>query len=231
MVEKAQLVEDHVLLLSIHDVSPHFEDDVIKTYDTLMNCGVSDFSLLLTPLYQMKRSNSFEKHELFSEYLQSLGMELVLHGLSHQTKAGLSNEFQRLTGKNMLRRLQLGLSILRTVFDTQILGFVPPAWSAPMSILPVVKDAGLEYCVIDNSIYSLSSAISRSVVASYISLGTTLQISPNFALEMEFGGPLQLAVHPLDHSNHDIQSLLLELIDTLDYRPSGYSSYLTTIEK
>jgi hypothetical protein len=62
-------VEDGVALLSLHDASPAFEDDVVATYDRLIDLGISNFTLLVTPMYAIKKSNSLENNPLFSEFL------------------------------------------------------------------------------------------------------------------------------------------------------------------
>ena len=82
MRKAVEPVADNTVLLSIHDISPVHEDDVVRTYDLLSNLGISSLTLLVTPFYAMRKANSFTKGSLFSEFLLSLNLEISLHGYS-----------------------------------------------------------------------------------------------------------------------------------------------------
>ena len=93
MRKTVEAVEDKTVLLSIHDITPAHEDDVVRTCDSLTDMGITSLTLLVTPFYAMKKANSFTKGSLFSEYLLSLDLEISLHGYSHFTKSGTMHEF------------------------------------------------------------------------------------------------------------------------------------------
>ncbi|MHA2209070.1 MAG: DUF2334 domain-containing protein, partial [Candidatus Thorarchaeota archaeon] len=108
MNKAQQYVEDGIALLSLHDVSPAFEDDVVATYDMLIDLGISNFTLLVTPMYAFKKSHSLENSPFFSEFLASLQLEISLHGYSHFTKSGSMDEFQKMDRDRVLPRIKSG---------------------------------------------------------------------------------------------------------------------------
>ena len=131
MRKAVEPVVDKTVLLSIHDVTPVHEDDIVRTCDLLTDMGISSLTLLVTPFYAMKKSNSFTKGSLFSEYLLSLDLEISLHGYSHFTKSGTMNEFSSMTSQKALTRLKDGIKLTWDVIkawynylDTKFIKFI-----------------------------------------------------------------------------------------------------------
>lgn len=226
MSEKDAFVDDNVVLLSLHDVSPKYEDAVSQSYERLMDCGVSSFTLLTTPMLEFKRANEFERNDIFSNYLKSLDLEIALHGLSHLSKSGSIREFHGLPRDRILKRLRTAVVLIRRGIGITVKGFVPPSWSAPPSLLQAAKRLRFEYCVINNSIHSFMDNSQYIVSESFISQGTGAAFPPRFLMEAEFGGPIQIGIHPLDYSNTSLYDLLLDIMDRLDYKIFGYMDYL-----
>ena len=219
-------VEDRTVLLSLHSITPFFEDDVVKTLDLLSDLGISSLTLLVTPFYNMKRSNVFEKSEMFSEYLLSLKLELSLLGYSHSTKSGAPKEFEKLTMDQALTRMKRGMALFKTAFGKKPVGFIPPLWVAPPRVDRAARESGLTYCVRDITLKRLADSRTFSVAATIISQGTTALSTADAMLEMELGGPLQIGIHPLDHSMNNMLNILADLRDNLDYQFIGYMDYL-----
>lgn len=224
-----QLVEDNTVLLSLHEVSPAYEDAVVASYDRLKDLGIESFTLLVTPLLNWKRNLSFERHPLFVDYLLSLDLEISLHGFSYTTKSGRPEEFKNLNKKQTASRLRRGLKSILSNFGIKPSGFVPPGWVAPKRLKTALANLGFIYYAIGNQVFSLSSSISYSTVETIISEKEKEPSLENSIVETEIGGPLQIALHPLDCKRTRMYNLLEELIDRLDYRFLGYSDYLENV--
>ncbi|MHA2119478.1 MAG: DUF2334 domain-containing protein [Candidatus Thorarchaeota archaeon] len=221
-----QYVEDGIALLSLHDVSPAFEDDVVVTYDMLIDLGISDFTLLVTPMYALKKSHSLETNPFFSEFLASLQLEISLHGYSHFAKSGSMDEFQKMDRDRVLSRIKSGRAMISECIGKDPVGFVPPLWKSPQRVAGSAQDARLRYCVIGNSIHRFSDSSVLTTADLLISQGTKSTSFTNQLLEIELGGPVQIGVHPRDHRENNFFELLADLKDRLNYQFVGYSSYL-----
>ncbi len=226
MRKAVEPVDDKTVLLSVHDISPVYEDDVVETYDLLTDMGISSLALLITPFYGMKRSNSFSRGSPFTEFLLSLDLELSLHGYSHFTKSGAMNEFSSLSSERTLSRLKDGVTLFQQGFGQKPIGFVPPLWTSPARIVKATREAKLAYCVEGNNIYRLSDSATFSTAERVISQG---QRSINFEsaiFEIELGGSLQIGIHPTDYKTNTLFELLSDLLDRQEYRFIGYRDFL-----
>ncbi|MBD3406486.1 MAG: DUF2334 domain-containing protein [Candidatus Lokiarchaeota archaeon] len=229
MVKTVNSVSNYNILLSIHDVSPIYEDAIISLYDSLSDIGISSFTLLIPPFYQLKGSNVFEEKDIFVDYLRSLDLEISLHGYSHTTKSGGLDEFKKLTAKRSASRLKSGIAMIRRAFGIRPFGFIPPAWQATKTVLNQVKDVGLKYCVIGNNIHDFKSMKVFSTADYVISQGDGNTSFSDIMLELELGGPLQISIHPLDFKSSYIFVALRDALDRLDYTICGYRDYLRKI--
>ncbi len=227
MSKKSKRVDDGIALVSLHDIAPQYEDEVVRSCDLLDELGISSYSLLVSPFYAMKRSNSFEKNELFAEYLTALGIEISLHGYSHQTKSGVGAEFLRMPPEQIASRMKLGISFLKKGLGKMPRGFVPPFWKSPQSITKVASDLGLEYCVIDDTIHDLKKNEMHNTTWHIVSQGRGSLSHSDAFLELELGGPVQIGIHPLDSLEGSTFKLLEDMKDRLEYKFIGYYDYLT----
>ena len=164
-------VDERIALLSLHDVSPVFENDVVASCDRLADLGISSFSLLVVPMYGLKKSNSFERSPLFSEYLQSLGLEISMHGYSHFTKSGRMDEFHKMDSKRAAKRAKSGVAAIAASLGQKPYGFVPPLWKAPPRVGKAMRAAGMKYSVAENKIHSLSDGRIHRTVDFLVSQG------------------------------------------------------------
>jgi len=224
MVRTEESVSEKTVLLSLHEVSPVFESEVVKACDMLDELGITSVTLLVVPFLGMKMSNSFEKNEMFAEYLKSLGHEISLHGYSHSSKSGSPDEFKGISQERMLSKLKLGVSLFERAFRQPPAGFVPPNWQASQKLASLVRSLGLRYCVIENRIYEQDSRV-LSTSERIISMGSGELPLMNAIVEIEVGGPIQVAIHPLDCTQDRLRSLLVDLRDRLGYRFTGYRDY------
>ena len=229
--KRAKAVADGTILLSLHDVNPTMEDDVIKSYDCLIDLGIDSFTLLVTPFYELKRSNSFEKHDLFAEYLQSLNLEVSLHGYSHVAKSGAPDEFRRMPQERAISKLKSGMSLIKRSFGQMPFGFVPPLWDAPRRIVNAVRDVGLNYCVVGNRLHHLPESRVFETAECLISQGMKDTSFIEAQMEIELSGPLQMGIHPRDYKVNSVYKLLEDMKDRLGYRFVGYRDYLLTHDR
>ncbi|TFG11184.1 DUF2334 domain-containing protein [Candidatus Thorarchaeota archaeon] len=226
MSQVAIPVAENTALLSIHDISPLYEDDVIKLYDVLVDLGINDCTLLLTPFLNMKASNRFEKYPLFSEFIQSLGLEISLYGYSHLTKSGQAAEFHRMPLERMKSRLKLSLSLLKRSFESSIVGIIPPEWVAPRKLVEAAAFAGLKYCCIGNKIIPMGNEAHLETVHCLLSEGDRSLSVSDALIELEVGGPIQLSLHPKDWNDKRVVDLLKDMKNRLGYQFWGYWNYL-----
>jgi predicted deacetylase len=220
-------VNERIALLSLHDVSPVFEDDVVASCDRFADLGISSFSLLVVPMYALKKANSFEKSPLFSEYLQSLGLEISMHGYSHFTKSGSMDEFRKMDSKRVTKRAKSGVAIIAASLGQKPYGFVPPLWQAPPRVGKAMKAAGMKYSVVENKIHSFLDGRIHRTVETLVSQGVKGTSFANALLEIELGGPVQVGVHPRDHAETQVFELIEDMKDRMDYSFIGYCDYLT----
>ena len=216
------------VLLSIHDVTPVFEDDIVQTYDLLVSLGITNLTLLVTPFYGMKKVNSFSQGSLFSEFLLSLDLEISLHGYSHFTKSGTMNEFASLSSERMLSRLKDGVLLVRRSFGQIPVGFVPPLWNSPPRMIKAAKETKMVYCVEGNNIHRCSDSKVFSTAARIIGQGQSTINAEAAIFEMELGGALQVAIHPADFRTNSLFDILADLKDRQGYTFVGYRDYLSS---
>ncbi len=219
-------IPDGIALLSLHEVTPVFEDDVVHSCDLFDELGITSYTMLVTPFYQLKRANTFERHDTFAEYLLAMGQELSLHGYSHISKSGSLDEFKRMPLDRLRSRVKSATSMFVQSFDTHPVGFIPPLWVAPQKLVQFTKANRMNYCVIGNRIMPTSSDIIFETVDMVISRGGSKVNLGTSLVELELGGPVQIAVHPLDHRNNNMFDLLADLKDRLGYTFMGYWDFL-----
>jgi predicted deacetylase len=229
-VKKAiEPVEDMIVLLSLHDITPAFEDDIVHTYDMLTSLGIDSLTLLVTPFYGMKKTNCFVKGSLFSEFLLSLDLEISLHGYSHFAKSGVLQEFSSLTTEKMITRLKDGIALIKQAFGQRPVGFIPPMWESPHRLIKAVRDVGLDYCVIEDSINKSDDMRVFGTGSRIISQGQKTINTEAAMFELELGGALQIGIHPSDHRMNNLFDLLADLKDRQGYRFFGYWDYLRSL--
>jgi predicted deacetylase len=229
MPRRVETVEDMTVLLSIHDITPVYEDDIVKTYDLLSDIGITSLTLLVTPFYRLKKSNRIVEGDIFTKFLKSLDFEVAMHGYSHFSKSGSLSEFNGLAQDKIEARLRDGVSILSKGFGIKPSGFVPPAWETPSKVVKAVREIGLGFCVSGSSIHRYSDDTIFTTSERIISEGQRSLNMETSLIEMELGGSLQVGIHPLDHRTNTMFSVIEELKDRLGYRFVGYSDYMTSI--
>jgi predicted deacetylase len=223
-------VEDNTVILSVHDVSPIHEDDIVETYDLLADLGISSMTLLAVPFYGLKKSNKFTDTNLFTKFLRSLDLEISMHGYSHVSKSGSPNELSGLTKEKVISRLKDGASLLRRSFGAMPSGFVPPLWDSAPKIVSAVKQIGLDYCVNGDNIIDNSKNKVFKTANRIVSQGKKSLSFEDSMIEIELGGSMQIGIHPLDYRMNSLYELLEDLKDRLGYRFVGFKDYLESVK-
>jgi predicted deacetylase len=226
MTRTVEFVKDDTVLLSMHDVTPAFEDDVLSSYDRLIDLGINSFTLLVTPMFEMKKSNTLERNPIFSQYISSLNLEVSLHGYGHLSKSGRTDEFSSLEQERAISRMRAGISMVRNSIGQIPYGFVPPGWKVPPRISKAVEGMGLHYCVSGNEIHCFKEQKILKTADLVVSHGEPSASFVNAMLEIELGGPIQIAVHPKDHRFAPVFKLIEDMKDRLGYKFTGYRDYI-----
>ena len=228
MPKRVETVEDMTVLLSLHDVTPAYEDDIVTTYDLFSDLGISSLTLLVTPFYGFKKSNRISEDAIFTRFVKSLDLEIAMHGYSHFSKSGSLHEFNGMPQGKVVSRLREGVSILRKGLGVKPSGFVPPLWDSPPKIIKAVKEIGLGFCVSGNKIHRLKDDTVFQTTERIISEGHRSLSIEDSLIEIELGGSLQVGIHPFDHRTNNIFEVLEDLKDRLGYKFIGYDDYLVS---
>jgi predicted deacetylase len=229
MPKRVETVEEMTVLLSVHDVSPIYEDDIVKTYDLLSDFEITSATLLVTPFYKLKKTNKISETDIFTKFLKSLDLEIAMHGYSHFSKSGSLNEFNGMTQKKIASRLKDGVSILERGFGQKPTGFVSPLWESPLKVVKAVKEIGLGFCVNGNSLHRVSDNTVFETSERIVSEGQRSLNMETSLIEIELGGSLQIGIHPLDHRTNNLFEVLEDLKDRMGYKFVSYSDYLTSV--
>lgn len=129
-----------VLLASIHDVGPRFEDAVDRLAALLeRHLGAARFAMLVVPDHwgeaPLARAPAYRaKLRRWAD----AGVEMFLHGFFHRDDAPAGfrarhmtageGEFSRLDGTEATRRLRAGRGVVEDAIGRPVAGFVAPAW-------------------------------------------------------------------------------------------------------
>jgi uncharacterized protein len=160
-----------MLLVSIHDVSPAQERNVIRLWDLCRNRGITP-ALLVVPNWHGEWP--LEAHPRFIAWVRARaedGAEIVLHGERHDEfglprrladhwrawgKTDREGEFLTLDAPAAQARVARALERLRQV-GLKPTGFVPPAWLAREAAYEAAAAAGLGFSEDDRCVRLLPS--------------------------------------------------------------------------
>ena len=147
------------LLVSIHDVTPLFENEVQQLWDW---CGESGFTPALLVVPNWHGAWPLHDHPRQVEWLQKRvaeNAEIILHGERHDEyglartifdslralgRTSREGEFLTLGYGDARDRIQRGLAVLRSL-SLEPQGFVPPAWLARNATFAAARDADLAF--------------------------------------------------------------------------------------
>jgi predicted deacetylase len=213
--------------VSLHDVSPAFEEEMNAALELAADYGARP-ALLVVPNFHGEWP--LLDHPRFVQRLRELaaaGHEIYLHGLLHRSRPrispalasrgafarlawtfaqrGVSNheaEFSDLTPAEAAERLDEGERVLNAA-GLDRAGFVPPAWSMPRWLLPMLAARGYRFCEDHTRIYDPMTEQSRfSAVLNYATRTPARLLSTvaycRAALPLSRAVPARIAIHPGD---------------------------------
>ena len=202
---------------SIHDVSPAWTREVELALELSAARGAKP-ALLVVPNFH--GAWPLLDHPAFCarlRELQALGHEVYLHGFFHASRptgtglrwhfaqkvvSGGEAEFSDVTREEAITRLDEGEATLLAA-GLQIDGFVPPAWSMPPWLLPLLGSRGYRFCEDHTHVYDPKTAKKRaSVVLNYASRTPARLFSSvafcRLAKHARAVLPARIAIHPTD---------------------------------
>ena len=133
-----------IVLLSIHDVSPRFESEVDALADRLAPAAGQRFAMLVVPNHW--GDAPIIPGSAFASKLRGWtdsGIEIFLHGFCHRAQSAPYGVFDRLRGRFMtagegeflglnrdeaVKRIDAGRALLEDITGRPIAGFIAPAW-------------------------------------------------------------------------------------------------------
>jgi len=145
-----------VLLASIHDVSPRFEEEVDRFADLIgERTGTGRFAMLVVPDHWGAApivSNAAFRRKLRA--WSDCGIEMFVHGWFHRDSdprgfaarhmtAG-EGEFSSLDKNEALRRMGDGKALVEDCIGRNAAGFVAPAWLYSAGAREALREAGFE---------------------------------------------------------------------------------------
>ncbi|MFX0210612.1 MAG: DUF2334 domain-containing protein [Candidatus Hodarchaeota archaeon] len=131
------------MIISIHDVSPQFIDNIQGIIQTLKQMDIDEYVFMVVPCYLGEKKNDIRNHRKFFKKIFREG-EPVLHGFTHETSA-YTNEYNPLERKAIHQRIVQGKRILQQVSGKKILGFVPPKWILSKELISILKEEQFKY--------------------------------------------------------------------------------------
>lgn len=166
--------QPRLLVVSIHDVAPPFEEAVRSQIEALRGIGVDRLVLKVVPDWhgEYPLDNQGGLVKLLRDMVDS-GSEIVLHGWQHRAVgslrgsweqctrgklfAGGAAEFLALNREQATQAVSLGQEMLARCGLAPAETFCPPGWLINEEALQGVRDAGIGHVIRMMSIEDLSS--------------------------------------------------------------------------
>ena len=213
-------------VVAIHDVHPLNHEKIKSLRKTLRGLGVKKLTYCVIPIFHGVEEYRIDKNPSFAGFLRKGGEDIAIHGLTHLKISHLSEEeFFRLPYQSAAGKLKEGLAILKRA-GLKPNGMIPPVWVASPGTILAAKDAGLNYAVSGNRIFSFKK---KKEIPTNVAIRGNLLTIPSTVLslmEIAKGDTIQVAFHPNDtHLKEEILEELLSLIESKGYEITDYNSF------
>lgn len=225
------------ILVCLHDVSPRHMARLRIIDETLVKAGLQGrYSMLVVPNFW--RQWPLEEHPEFGEWLRDRaeeGVEMILHGFSHQdetehsssiqawkarTMTAREGEFFGLSYEEARARLQDGRRVVESLIERRVDGFVAPAWLYSEGARLALKDEGFQFAEDHSQVWNPQTAkvALRGPVVSYASRDRlrvvgSLVWSRLSTVVLRQQQTVRFAIHPHDL---DVPELFAELLRALN---------------
>ncbi|MCL0106643.1 polysaccharide deacetylase family protein [Peptococcaceae bacterium] len=229
--------------VSIHDVTPAFEEEIKHLVKACESLGISRGTLLVIPNFHNKcRVDKYGRFVNWLKQQSQNGWELAMHGFTHAEdivkpknifEYFISNfytnregEFYLLSEEEAKNRITDGIELLKKS-GLRVNGFVAPAWLLSDGAKKALYDFQFKYTTTLRGIHDLEKKkfykvpvitfSSRSAVRAVVSCAFAKLMS----LLVSKKPALRLALHPLDARNVDLMQVLKRICKReLSYRQS-----------
>lgn len=224
------------ILVCVHDVSPRHAERLRIIDELLVKQGLQGrYSMLVVPDFW--RAWPLEDYPEFGTWLRARadeGVEMILHGFSHQDETEHASAFQAWKARTMTARegeflglslqeattrLQEGRAVVERTIGRKVEGFVAPAWLYSAGAREALKNEGFRFAEDHSHVWSpVSGAVAlRGPVVSYASrdrlrvLGS-LAWSRLSTVVLRGKKTIRFAIHPHDL---DVPELFEEVLRAL----------------
>ncbi|MCP4603767.1 MAG: DUF2334 domain-containing protein [Proteobacteria bacterium] len=220
-------------ILSLHDVSPAFSDQVVEILTQMEQWGLPPPALLIVPNHHGDWPvNAYDDFANVVLEAQKKGSELLLHGYEHiapenaplpinllkRVKAGLltagEGEFHNVGMELAVRKLRIGRGLLEQGLGVRPSGFVAPAWLESRHTQAALAFEGFEFHEDHLFVRRVSTDEKHFIPAVSFSARSPLRTFASRiwarALRLLAFGKwnLRLAIHPLDFSSEELKNAI-----------------------
>jgi predicted deacetylase len=235
---------DKLLLSSIHDVSPRFEQQVDDLAALIQRAtGSTRFAMLVVPDHW--DSAPIARDPAFQRRLRSwadAGIEMFLHGWRHRDESPTGfkarhltageGEFLHLDRAEAERRLVYGRKLLEDAIGRPVTGFVAPAWLYGPGAHEALRNLGFALAEDHFRVWRPAdrAVLARGPVISWASrsqarIASSLLFASLARIALKPQRVVRVALHPGDAG---VPSLLTSIDRTLrrftrTHRPAGYA--------
>ena len=125
-------------IVTIHDACPRFSTKTFQFADELEKLKIK-YNIALVPFYKEKQD--LPQYPEFANKIKRYNAEIALHGLYHNNRHGILDDFHTRTKAVAEEEIRAGLEILQEV-RIKAKTFVPPAWylnNASIEVLQKLK--------------------------------------------------------------------------------------------
>jgi predicted deacetylase len=236
-------------ILSLHDVTPAFENEIRQALAMARQWRLPVPALLVVPDYQGRWS--LDAHPAFCTYVAGQGGEILLHGFDHMAPRGVEpdgflervkarlltsgeGEFQTLPFGRAMDRIERGLEMVERTLGTRPRGFVAPAWLEHRDTYRAVDTAGLRFHEDHLHVRDLGSMTghlapavtftARNLARAYASVAWA-EVVRRVVGRL---GDLRLALHPADFTSEPLVAAIGRLAEEVGREREwvSYADYL-----
>jgi predicted deacetylase len=152
--QKISQLKKKFAIVTIHDACPTFSTKIFKLADELEGLGIK-FNIALIPFF--KEKEDLPSFPGFVEKIKSYKeCEISLHGLYHERKNGMFDDFHSVTKATAEEEIRAGLEIFQEIkIKTNV--FIPPAWKLNAESIEILEKEGFEFSEMQERLVLLSN--------------------------------------------------------------------------
>ncbi len=152
--QKISQLKKKFAIVTIHDACPTFSTKIFKLADELEGLGIK-FNIALIPFF--KEKEDLPSFPGFVEKIKSYKeCEISLHGLYHERKNGMFDDFHSVTKATAEEEIRAGLEIFQEIkIKTNV--FIPSAWNLNAESIEILEKEGFEFSEMQERLVLLSN--------------------------------------------------------------------------